>query len=249
LQTPRLGEDGGIALAMTARCSILPAATGVFRRRCVMTERPHVVLLGDSIFDNRAYTRGAPDVVGHLRRVLPAGWRATLCALDGATTRTLAAQFSRLPPDATHLVISIGGNDALHNSDLLSLRVTSSGQALAVFAERLALFEESYRQAIAQAIGLGRYTAVCTVYNGALDPERATIARIGLALFNDVIVRTAVDLRLDVLELRSICNAVTDYANPIEPSGEGGAKIARGIGFLVGALTPGEAPARVWGAS
>ncbi len=39
---------------------------------------PHVVLLGDSIFDNQAYTRGEPDLVHHLRRVLPVPWRATL---------------------------------------------------------------------------------------------------------------------------------------------------------------------------
>ena len=39
---------------------------------------PHVVLLGDSIFDNAAYTNGGPDVVTQLRELLPAGWHATL---------------------------------------------------------------------------------------------------------------------------------------------------------------------------
>jgi hypothetical protein len=50
-----------------------------------MTEaRSHVVLIGDSIFANAAYTRGtAPDVVTHLRRLLPDGTRATLVAIDG----------------------------------------------------------------------------------------------------------------------------------------------------------------------
>ena len=28
---------------------------------------PHVVLLGDSIFDNGAYTQGGPDVITQLR--------------------------------------------------------------------------------------------------------------------------------------------------------------------------------------
>jgi hypothetical protein len=212
-----------------------------------MTQRPHVVLLGDSIFDNYAYTHGAPDVVTHLRRVLPAGWDATLCAVDGATTASLAAQLESVPTDASHLVIAVGGNDALQNSDLLSLRVSSSAQALEVFADRIASFERAYRIAITQAIALGRYTAVCTVYNGALEPERATAARIGLALFNDAILRTAIDLRIDALELRSICTEAADYANPIEPSGQGGLKIARAIGYLVGAVNTGVAPARVWG--
>ena len=31
----------------------------------------HVALLGDSIFDNKTYTNGEPDVVAHLRTFLP----------------------------------------------------------------------------------------------------------------------------------------------------------------------------------
>ena len=33
----------------------------------------HVVLLGDSIFDNLSYTRGGPDVIRQLRGHVPAG--------------------------------------------------------------------------------------------------------------------------------------------------------------------------------
>ena len=214
-----------------------------------MTKRPnHIVLLGDSIFDNAAYTRGAPDVVTYLRQLLPRSWQATLCAVDGATTVGLAAQLAPVPAAATHLVIAIGGNDALQNSDLLSLRVASSAGTPKIFADRITAFEREYRAAITQAMTLERRTAICTVYNGALEPERATIARVALALFNDVILRTAVDLRLDALELRSICTKPGDYANPIEPSGEGGLKIARAISRLVGALdAAGAPPARVWG--
>jgi hypothetical protein len=36
-------------------------------------------------------------------------------------------------------------------------------------------------------------------------------------------------LRLPVLELRRVCTSVIDYANPIEPSDIGGAKIAKRI--------------------
>jgi hypothetical protein len=210
--------------------------------------RNHIVLLGDSIFDNSAYTNGAPDVVTHLRRLLPQSWEATLCAVDGALTAGLAAQLACVPIDAAHLVISIGGNDALQNSDLLTLRVASSAQALQIFADRITVFEQRYRAAIAHAMSLKRHTALCTIYNGALEPERAAIARVGLALFNDAILRTAVDLGLDVLELRSICTEPGDYANPIEPSGLGGLKIARAVTRLVGAVgSEGVLPARVWG--
>jgi hypothetical protein len=48
--------------------------------------RGHIVLLGDSIFDNGAYVSGGPDVVAQLRSRLPQGWEATLLAVDGAVT-------------------------------------------------------------------------------------------------------------------------------------------------------------------
>ena len=93
----------------------------------------HVVLLGDSIFDNSRYTRGEPDVVTHLRGVLPAGALATLLAVDGTVTRSMAQQVSRIPRDATHLVVSIGGNDALGNRNLLEAPAASTADALRRF--------------------------------------------------------------------------------------------------------------------
>lgn len=211
------------------------------------TQSPHVVLLGDSIFDNAAYTRGEPDVVTHLRRLLPASWGATLCAVDGATTAGLARQIACVPRGASHLLVSIGGNDALGNMDLLSLRVTSSTLALEAFAGRLEGFEAAYRAAIDRVLGLRLPLAVCTIYNGALEAELAVAARVGVALFNDVILRTAVSRGIDAIELRSICTEPEDYANPIEPSGRGGLKIAQAIAAAVGALPPPSAPLRLWG--
>jgi lysophospholipase L1-like esterase len=197
-----------------------------------------IVLAGDSIFDNAAYTGGEPDVTTHLNSLLPPGSKATLVAVDGATVSGLPAQLRRLPKDATHLVISIGGNDALANIDLLSLRAAGSAEVLQVFATRIQAFERAYRAAIADAITHQLPVTVCTIYNGALDTSIATIARLALALFNDVILRTAADRRLDVIELRAICADASDYANPIEPSGSGGLKIATAIARAVDRAVP-----------
>src|SRR5688572_7849286 len=49
-----------------------------------ITGMNHIVLLGDSVFDNAAYVAGSPDVVRQLREIVPPGWRATLQARDGA---------------------------------------------------------------------------------------------------------------------------------------------------------------------
>jgi hypothetical protein len=156
-----------------------------------------------------------------------------------------AAQVGRIPGNASHAVVSIGGNDALQHSDLLSLSVRSSAEALGAFAERLETFEGAYRRAVDAVIAAGLPTTVCTVYNGALEPRQAVIARVGLAMFNDVILRTAFERRLDVVELRTICAAPEDYANPIEPSGEGGRKIARAIAQAVGAIDGADPRSRV----
>ena len=79
----------------------------------------HVALLGDSIFDNGLYVPGGSPLVEQLRARLPRGWKATLVAVDGAVANSVLRQIPRLPADATHLVISAGGNDALENSGIL----------------------------------------------------------------------------------------------------------------------------------
>lgn len=207
-----------------------------------MSASSHVVLLGDSIFDNRAYTAGAPDVVGHLRALLPSTWKATLCAVDGSTAADLEEQLPTVPPDASHLVVSIGGNDALLNSDLLGKPVGSTAEALALFSQRSSAFEVVYRAAIDGVLALGRDTTVCTVYNGNLAPLEAPLARVALMIFNDVILRVAFECGLRVIDLRLVCTQAADYANPIEPSGPGGQKIARAIAQSIGAIgEPGRA--------
>lgn len=206
----------------------------------------HVALLGDSTFDNRAYTRGEPEVVAHLARMLPPPWQATLLAVDGATTTGIAAQVARVPVGVSHLVVSVGGNDALRNIDMLDAPARSSGEALDLFAARLARFERDYQHAVEAVRRRGLPTTLCTIYDGNLvDPIQARRARIALTMFDDVIARTAHAHRLDLIELRRVCTEPADYANPIEPSGRGGEKIARAIARALGVRTD-EPPGRVF---
>jgi hypothetical protein len=73
----------------------------------------HVALLGDSVFDNGRYVPGGPAVTEQVRARLPQGWRVTRLAIDGHMCRDLPRQLVLLPADATHLIVSVGGNDAL----------------------------------------------------------------------------------------------------------------------------------------
>ncbi len=60
------------------------------------------------------------------------------------------------------------------------------------------------------------------------------IAVSALSGFNDVIIRTAFLSGLPLIDLRFVCNEDADYANAIEPSETGGAKIARIILQIAG---------------
>ena len=80
----------------------------------------HVVLLGDSVFDNQRYVRAGESVVELVRKEIPATAQVTLLATDGHTTRDISVQLKKLPSDATHLVMSIGGNDELGHSGILN---------------------------------------------------------------------------------------------------------------------------------
>ena len=62
-----------------------------------------------------------------------------------------------------------------------------------------------------------------------LDPPEADVARIALMTFNDVILRCGFERHLSIIDLRLVCSEKADYANPIEPSGSGGLKIAKAI--------------------
>jgi hypothetical protein len=199
----------------------------------------HLVLLGDSIFDNGRYTGGGPDVVSQVRGILPPGWDTTLLAIDGSTTDNVADQMQRLPRGATHLVLSVGGNNALMCASKLGLALfgvpaSAAASALDTMADVSDDFEARYRSAVIACLLPGLPLSVCTIYDGNF-PDKAyqRIASLGLTMFNDVILRVAIENRLPVIDLRLICANPEDYANAIEPSSVGGEKIAKVIVAIV----------------
>jgi lysophospholipase L1-like esterase len=193
----------------------------------------HIILLGDSIFDNGIYVPGHPDVVKQLRGLLPDGWKASLLAVDGAVTRSVAAQVARLPPDASHLVVSVGGNDALGESHILSAAVRLVGEGIAMLSEAQERFARNYAEMLQTVLAVGLPTALCTIYDTPTSAPNQRIIRTALAIFNDIITRAAFSEGLPLIDLRLICNEDDDYANPIEPSAKGGAKMAAAISRLI----------------
>jgi len=172
-------------MALIAGAHALPARAGE-------SQAMNVVLLGDSIFDNKAYVGGGPDVIAQLGAMLPAGSTATLAARDGSTTSDIAGQLATVPKDATHLVISVGGNNALGEKGLIEEKAQSVAEVLDKLAKIKSAFRKSYAAMLDGVLARRLPTAICTIYE-ANYPDLTTraIAATGLSVFNDAILREA----------------------------------------------------------
>lgn len=189
----------------------------------------HAVLLGDSILDNGAYVAGGSPVVALLRARLSREWRVTLLAKDGSVLNDVARQLDQLPDNATHLIVSAGGNDALEYTPLVNFPNPDSEALLEDFVAAQNRFASDYREML-HALATARLPVVmCTVYDAV--PGLKPIEKMALSLFNDVILRETARVGVPVLDLRLVCTESVDYAeiSPIEPSETGGAKIARAL--------------------
>jgi hypothetical protein len=207
----------------------------------------HIVLLGDSIFDNGAYTDGGPDVATHLDRLLAGRGRASLLAVDGAVMAELPAQLQRLEALAadaarsgepvTHLALSIGGNDLLGLLDeLLTAPAGTLPGALLQLAAMADPFEARFGETLDAVAEVGLPTVACTVYEGWFqDPVERDVTRTALRIFDDVILQAGRARGWPMVDLRRVCTEARDYWNPIEPSAVGGRKIARAVLDAVGA--------------
>ena len=190
----------------------------------------HLILLGDSIFDNRSYVNGGKDTIANLCEQMPDDWTATLLAIDGSVADTVARQLPSVPEEATHLFVSAGGNDALGEMGILQMRASSAEEIFNELSNVAARFEDRYRRMLDAVLAFGKPTAVCTIYYPRYpDSRMQKVAVAALASFNDVIIRQAFLAGVPLIDLRYVCDEDADYANPIEPSEAGGAKIAKTI--------------------
>ena len=206
----------------------------------------HVILCGDSIFDNSPYVQpDEPDVTTQVNALLPEDSKATRLAVDGDVTENIYRQLQSLPNDATHLFISVGGNDALGGINVFSEPVANVGEALIYVNTMRNQFETRYKEMLQHALSQQLPLTVCSVYyprfhsqnlervfpdgNRVNGETLQQMAMAALANFNDVIFRQAFQLKVPLIDLRVLCDEDEDFANPIEPSAVGGQKIARAI--------------------
>ena len=194
----------------------------------------HLVLIGDSTLDNAAYVQPGEDVTRLVRAALPPTWAVTRLALDGSVIADVVRQLAQLPATASHLIVSVGGNDAILKVGLLDEGAASMADALGKLARVREEFARDYRAMLDAVIGIGLPTAISTIYGGsAPDPIFQELVETALMPLNDCITREASSRGIPLIDLRVIFDRAEDYANPIEPSREGGQKLAGAIARLV----------------
>lgn len=188
----------------------------------------HIILIGDSILDNGSYVSAGESVFEILSREIPDA-KITLLAVDGDTSTDVARHLEFFPEDATDVFISCGGNDALRSIGVLDKKVATVAEALDMLNVVREMFRSNYVLMLEGVLRLSKNVTVLTIYNKV--PGISEGALTALALFNEIILEETSKRKIPIIDLRVICNARGDYSevSPIEPSKNGGDKIAKAI--------------------
>ena len=188
----------------------------------------HIVLVGDSVFDNGPYVNEGEEVSQLLANILDEH-TVTLLAVDGDMTTDVYKRLEAFPEDASHVFVSCGGNDALESGYVLKESARSVGEALGKLYSITERFRLNYSHMLKALLEKHSKLVACTIYNRI--PEVPKEALTALALFNEVILEAAFKRKLGVIDLRIICDEKEDYSavSPIEPSHQGGIKIVNTI--------------------
>jgi hypothetical protein len=191
----------------------------------------HIVLLGDSVFDNKAYVgQSGKPVEAYLRGLLKDQYRVTSLAEDGARIEEVYRQAKSVPDDAAGLFLSAGGNNITAHINYLQQPAESAAEVLLTFRSLVDEFAAQYSRLIEHLSSLEIPLTVCTIYNCAFPSvEGQKCVETALALFDDAIIQSAYRYSVPYIDLRMVCRDETDYVNEIEPSDSGGKKIAEAL--------------------
>ena len=136
-------------------------------------------------------------------------WRLSIIRADDVINHSRLAEF---PAGASHVVISVEGNRAIQSSQLLEGRPDSYESALARLSFAADQFEGVMDALIRTARRTGLPTVVCTMYQPRYaNPVRQRAAAAALAIFNDRIIRLAIEAQLPIVDYRSVRTESGDY--------------------------------------
>eukprot|EP00322_Chrysochromulina_rotalis_P002232 CAMPEP_0115856946 /NCGR_PEP_ID=MMETSP0287-20121206/15319_1 /TAXON_ID=412157 /ORGANISM="Chrysochromulina rotalis, Strain UIO044" /LENGTH=311 /DNA_ID=CAMNT_0003311145 /DNA_START=93 /DNA_END=1028 /DNA_ORIENTATION=+ len=222
--------------------------------------RVRIALLGDSTLDNKLWVeKRTPSVTEHLRGKISNGrmgehaaatWTCHNLAVDGALINAVHDQLTRLlPAEPTYAIVSVGGNNGLgllgeiENGALATspLRLASAVHSILTSLRRSYEAMLDAVQARCGRVILCGFYAPCHLgrfagghHGGARRVLRRLATATGVAALNHMVASVSRQRRLPLIDLRAVFDSEWDYANPIEPSAQGGDKISENILHVIG---------------
>jgi hypothetical protein len=189
----------------------------------------HVVLIGDGLGDLARLQQKAPGALeGKLMPGRRDSWKLSVLVADQLVRSSPLVNF---PADATHIVISIEGNRAIHESGLLDGKPASMQEGLARLSYAADQFEDKVEVLIHAAQATRLPTVICSMWPPRYpEPTHQRAAVAALGIFNSRILRRAVEARISLVDLRPVCSDREDYADHIMLSRAGLQKAANLIG-------------------
>lgn len=180
-----------------------------------LKENTYVVLIGDSIFDNKDYAQNS------IERLLTKQHKKTLViAKDNATIKDISKQINEIPiyydKTNTKLIISVGGND------LLNKYVYKMDE----YKDLDDIFD-AYRSIVTKVKKLNYNIVLCNIYYPPykeIKPYHKIIKQ-----WNDKLMKYAYSNNFELLKIDDILRTPKDFSNYIEPSSIGGIKIVNKI--------------------
>jgi lysophospholipase L1-like esterase len=201
----------------------------------------HIALLGDSTIDNRNYVPKNHTVMDYVwQETTQSSASVTMFARDGAVMKSIYGQLAeaaKTPSNnpLTHMLISIGGNDLLGvKHGVYSSKSADVGEALVFLRQVAGIFRDEYEHMARAAMEFcARHDielALATVYRGnSYNDEAQHMNETAVVVFNEVIREVAASLGLALVDMFRLFDDEDDFANPIEPSSQGGWKIGRAV--------------------
>lgn len=194
---------------------------------------PTIVLLGDSSFNNVKHAPQGSSILELLRARLPEGVKAVSRALDGNAILDIYSQAGKLPSEASHLFVSVGMVDAMKHEGIYFKKNIN---AIAVFEQLYLIregFRDKYQAMVRHLLNLRLPLTVSTLYtpNPPHQSMRQALSA-GMAIFNDAILDAAREHGLPVLDMQALVRVPGDYADPMHPSADAGARIAERIATI-----------------
>jgi hypothetical protein len=151
--------------------------------RGIITEKHHVVLVGDTSLNNGAFisegeaTISDQTITAMYQEFPNSDIECTAIHVQNNQTKEVSMASTKVPSDATNIILSIGGNDGKH------LIATISNMTVAEIAGNQLQFKQEYEQAVDSLMAICPRVIVVLPYSPKFEGPQKVIADCFMSLW------------------------------------------------------------------